>query len=320
MEKLHEGALIDNGGKRTNRFTLNKKKKWTKETVFALVIALIPLLGYFFFHGFPLIVSIGMLFTEVDGYDLGTMRWNDFANFTTVFSDVRFYKSIGITIWLASAQLVSLAIALVVSVLLTKITKGRKFLQVLFFIPYITSGVATAIIWNWVFDGYHGLLNSLLGTDIHWLGNLEDPSTLTWAIYVAIVWQSPGYGIVMFKAALDAVNPSLYEAAKLDGANEFKQFWYITIPSISATTLYLVFSGIMAGIGTFGHALLMAPVNWAQQAGFQDQGLTMMYYAYILGTQQANMHLASVVSWAMFVMSMPFALIVMKRQMKKSKE
>ncbi len=320
MEGLKEGIVSEYGQAGENRLPARKKKKWTKEAVFALIVVLIPLIGYFFFNAFPLFVSIGMLFTDMKGYDLGTMQWNNFENFSIVFGDMRFYKSIGITLWLATAQLVTLSIALVISVLLTKIVKGRKILQILYFVPYITSGVATAIIWKWMFDGYHGLINGLIGREIHWLNNDNNPSTLTWAIYVSILWQAPGYGIVMFKSALDAVNPSLYEAADLDGAGAFRQFWYITVPSIAPTTLYLVFAGIMAGFGTFSQALLLAPVDWGQRAGFQDYGLTMMYYAYILGTQQAKMHLASVVSWVLFFMTVPLALFVMKKQTKKSKE
>ena len=294
-----------------------KKHVWTKETVFALIVVLIPLIGYVVFNGLPVALSFSLLFSEIEGFDLSTIKWNNFANFQTVFSDERFWKSIWITLWIASAQLVTLAIALVISVLLAKRPRGRVFFQVLYFVPYICSSVAVAIMWKWVFDGNHGLLNALLGTRIDWLNNTENPSTLTWAIITSIIWQAPGYGIVMFKAALDSVNPALYEASEIDGANGFEQFWNITIPSIAPTTFYLLFTGVLAGFTTFDKATLMAPISWTQTAGYEDMGLTMLYYSYILGTQQYQMELASVVSWFLFVITMTLSVIVMKRRNKE---
>ena len=294
-----------------------KKHVWTKETVFALIVVLIPLIGYVVFNGLPVALSFSLLFSEIEGFDISTIKWNNFANFQTVFSDERFWKSIWITLWIASAQLVTLTIALIISVLLAKRPRGRVFFQVLYFVPYICSSVAVAIMWKWVFDGNHGLLNALLGTRIDWLNNTENPSTLTWAIITSIIWQAPGYGIVMFKAALDSVNPALYEASEIDGANGFEQFWNITIPSIAPTTFYLLFTGVLAGFTTFDKATLMAPISWTQTAGYEDMGLTMLYYSYILGTQQYQMELASVVSWFLFVITMTLSVIVMKRRNKE---
>lgn len=296
---------------------LKKKHVWTKETVFALVVVLIPLIGYVFFNGLPVALSFGLLFSDIEGVDLSTIRWNNFQNFKIVFSDPRFWKSIWITLWIASTQLVTLAIALVISVLLARKPRGRLFFQVLFFVPYICASVAVSIMWKWIFDGNHGLLNALLGTNIDWLNNTENPATLTWAIIVSIIWQAPGYGIVMFKAALDNVNPALYEASEIDGANHFVQFWKITLPSIAPTTFYLLFTGVLAGFTTFDKATLMAPISWTQTAGFEDMGLTMLYYSYILGTQKYQMELASVVSWFLFIITMTLSVIVMKKRNKE---
>lgn len=316
MEKQPELAMQEQN--KSSQTLLSKKKfVWTKETTFALIVVLIPIVGYLFFNGFPVVLSFGLLFNDLTGYDLSTMTWNNFANFVTVFKDPRFWKSIWITVWIASAQIVTLSIALVVSVLLSKKPKGRGFFQVLYFVPYICSSVAVAIMWKWVFDGNHGLLNAVLGTKIDWLNNTKNPSTLTWTIITAIIWQAPGYGIVMFKAALDAVNPALYEASEIDGANAFKQFWHITIPSIAPTTFYLLFTGVLAGFTTFDKATLMAPVSWTQTAGYEDMGLTMLYYSYILGTQKMEMELASVVSWFLFAITMTLSVIVMKKRNKE---
>ncbi|MBQ0099736.1 MAG: sugar ABC transporter permease, partial [Firmicutes bacterium] len=257
--------------------TFNKKKKWNKDAILGLIFILVPLIGFVLFHAFPVVISFMAQFVDMKGYDLKTMKWNSFANFKAVLNDDRFFKSIWITLWVASTELITLVIALIISVLLSQKVRGSKLFQVLFYIPHICSSVAVAFMWKWIFDGDHGLLNALLGTDIAWLNNTAHPETLTLAIIVAIIWQAPAYGIVMYKAAIGAINPSLPEAASLDGANGLQQFFHITIPSIAPTTFYLLFTGVLAGFMCFDKALLMAPVSWTQNAGHEDMGLTVMY-------------------------------------------
>ena len=311
--KKDKGQIITPTGKVLKR----NKFIWTKETTFALIVVLIPLFGYFFFNGFPFVLSFVLTVCDIEGYDLSTITWNNFENFRIVFSDTRFYKALWQTLWMASSELISLVVALTISVLLTRKVKGQGVFQILYFVPYICSGVAVAIMWNWILDGDHGLLNALLGTNISWLNNSENPATLTWAIMVANIWQAPGYGIVMFKAALDAINPALYEASEIDGAGPWIQFWSITIPSVAPTTFYLLFASVLTGLTMFDRATLMAPVSWTQTAGYNDMGLTLMYYVYILGTQRMEMELASVVSVVLFIVTLTLSVFIMKKRNEK---
>ena len=75
---------------------------------------------------------------------------------------------------------------------------------------------------EWIFSTDLGVINAILGKNIEWLNSYDHPTRLVWCVYVTILWQAPAYGIVMFKAALKNVNPSLYEAASIDGANGFE--------------------------------------------------------------------------------------------------
>lgn len=280
---------------------IRKKGKMNKEAVIGLVFILIPLLGYVVFRGFPLLFSFAAQFCDMQGYDISTLQWNNFANFQAVFTDQRFYKSIGITVWIYSAQLISLGIALVIAALLAQKVRGARVLEVIFFIPYICSTVAVASMWMWIFDARNGILNAILGTQIDWLANLDNPSTITWAIIAATVWASPAYGIIMYKAAFKGINPAYYEAASIDGANGLKKFWYITVPSLAPTTFFLLIQGVIAGFLSFTYPMLMWPDRWMQTAGIDDMALTMMYYVHILGNGRKQMNLASVVSWMLFI-------------------
>ncbi len=300
-----------------------KKRKFRAESAVGLAGALIPIIGFIFFNFFPIVVSFLAMFCDMEYYDLGSMKWNNFQNFINVFRDARFYKSLGITFWIASAQFVSLAIALLIAVLLKRNRKGSKLFLVLFFIPYICSSVAVAIMWGWIFDWQHGILNSILGTNINWLNNPVTPSTLTWAIIITIIWQAPGYGIVMYRVAFAAIDPSLYEASSLDGAGGFSQFWHITLPSVAPTTFFLLMAGILAGLMTFDAATILAPISWTGIAGQDDMALTLVYYIYVLTGFNApsymDMPKASVISWVLFLMTFIFAFgtfIVRNRRMK----
>lgn len=296
-----------------------KKKRIGAEGVIGLIFILVPLVGYVIFRGFPLLSSFAALFCDMEGYDISSLTWNNFQNFREIFTDTRFYKSILITLWVYSAQIISLLIALIVAALLVQKIKGSRLLEVIFFVPYVCSAVAVTSMWMWIFDARNGILNAILGTQIDWLANLEHPSTITWAIILATVWSSPAYGIVMYKAAFKGINPAYYEAAEIDGANGFHKFFYITLPSIAPTTFFLLIQGVIAGFLSFTYPVLMWPDNWMQTAGIDDMALTLMYYVHILGNGRRQMNLASVVSWVLFVLMGSLTFLLFKLQKRREK-
>lgn len=316
-------AEQNNSGPKRNSRDLRKKKRWNATQWMCFAIVLIPLIAYLVFNGFPIAISFVSMFTDMRKNNLSTMHWNNFENFVGytdaygvfhngVFNDPRFWKSWGITLWLASAQIVSLLIALLIAVLLEQKIKGAKVFQVLFFIPYICSSIAVAVMWSWIFAYKNGILNSIFHTNINWLNNVDNPYTLTWAVFVTILWTAPCYGIVMFKAALKNVNPSLYEAASLDGANAFQKFWYITLPSIKSVTYFLILAGITAGLTVFDQVTVLAPVQWTQVAGPNDAGLTIMYYIYLQGVESGEMEYAAVMSWMLFFVMFALSFVFIK--------
>lgn len=307
-----------------------KKKKWRMESKIAFVVALIPLLGFVIFNGFPLIISFIGMFCNVDLYDLTNIHWNNFEGFKSVFIDRHaynlfyfdlskyFYKSIGITAWIASTQLITLLIALFIATLLRERFVGNKLFQILFFIPYICSTVAVALMWRWIFDWEGGILNSIFGTDTKWL---EDPKTMTWCIIIATIWSAPGYGIVMYKAAFSNINSALYEAAAVDGANAWHKFRHVTLPGISPTTFFLLQAGVSAGLLTYDLAQLVIPDAWGVPGGNESMGLTLMRLVYFLitnsTTTDANgvsymVSCASVISWLLFVVTGVLSMIMFR--------
>ena len=316
--------------------TPKKKKPLRTESKIALVVAVIPLLGFIIFNGFPLLISFIGMFCNVDLYDLGNIQWNNFEGFKSVFIPRHafdlfyfdlskyFYKSVVITIWIASVQIVTLLISLFIATLLREKFAGSKLFQVLFFIPYICSTVAVALMWRWIFDWEGGILNSILGTDTKWL---EDPKTMTWCIIIAIIWQAPGYGIVMYKAAFSNINNALYEAAAIDGANAWQKFRNVTLPGISPTTFFLLQAGVGAGFLTYDLAQLIIPNAWGVPGGNESMGLTLMRLVYFLitnsTTTDANgvsymVSCACVISWLLFVVTGTLSMILFRQREKSA--
>lgn len=296
-----------------------KRKRIGAESVIGLIFILVPLAGYVIFRGFPLLISFAAQFCDMEGFDISSLKWNNFQNFSAIFTDTRFYKSILITLWVYSAQIISLLIALIVAALLAQKIKGSRLLEVIFFVPYVCSAVAVTSMWMWIFDARNGILNAILGTQIDWLANLEKPSTITWAIILATVWSSPAYGIVMYKAAFKGINPAYYEAAEIDGANGWHKFYYITLPAIAPTTFFLLIQGVIAGFLSFTFPVLMWPDSWMQTAGIDDMALTLMYYVHILGNGRRQMNLASVVSWVLFVLMGSITFLLFRWQKRREK-
>ena len=132
---------------------------------------------------------------------------------------------------------------------------------------------------------------------------MEHPRRLVFAIYVTIMWQAPAYGIVMFKAALKNVNPSLYEAASLDGAGAFAKFRHVTMPAIKSVFLFLLLCSITNGLAVFDSVKVLAPLSWTQEAGPENVALTINYYIYNKGVASMDMELAAVASWVLFIVS-----------------
>lgn len=285
-----------------------------------LIIVFIPIVTYFIFNGFPVVLSFISMFTDMRANNLATMEWNGFENFKLVFTDERFWGAWKTTLILATAQFVTLIIALIIAVLLEQKVKGAKVLQVIYFIPYICSGVAVAIMWMQVFNQDVGFLNAVLGQKINWLWDVDHPMRLIFCVYVTIVWQAPAYGIVMFKAALKNVNPALYEAASLDGAGGFYKFWHVTMPSIKSVFLFLLLSSITQGLAVFDAVLVLAPMDWNLIAGPKDVGLTINYYIYIMGVKKTEMEYAAVMSWFMFIITFLISFPVIRARNKASEE
>ena len=203
------------------------------------LVILIPVLSNFYYS-----------FTSWSG--IGTAKWIGLANYSRLLSDSEFLAAFTRNIiWTIIFLTVPMGMALLGAFLLSRIQRLRLLFRILYFIPYIVATVVSTSIWQFLLSPDHGIGVQLgkIGVpfvgDINFLGN---PDTALGAVALVNIWAWWGYLLIIFFAAMQSVNPSLYEAAQLDGANAWQQFYAVTLPTIRPT---LMFMSLMTIIWSF---------------------------------------------------------------------
>jgi len=174
------------------------------------------------------------------------------TNFHLLLADRAFWHAMLNSALFTLTVPVNLILALALASLLAQPLRMRGLLRTLYFLPVVTSTVAVAMVFSWVYHPEFGLLNyglSLIGIDgPNWLG---DPRTALPALMMMSVWKGLGYSMVIYLAGLSAIPPELYEVAALEGANAWHRFWQITVPLLKPTTVFLAVTGVIGSFQVF---------------------------------------------------------------------
>lgn len=276
-----------------------KRRRISKEGLSGFSLAFIPVLGYCIFSLVPMVLAIVMAFMHIRGYSFDGATFVGLDNFMDVLTDSLFWKSIVNTLYMSLSTFINILLALFVAFLLTKNIKGKKVFRTIYFIPYVCSVVAITLMWQWIFNYNYGIVNRLItaagGEAINWLG---DSRYFVPTLLIISVWSGTGYGIILYGAALTNVNSSLYEAAKVDGANSFKSFIHITVPAISPTTFYLLITGIIGALQEFARPQILS-----SSGGPDNSGITVVFYLFRRAFSYYEMGPASAAAWilALFI-------------------
>ncbi len=193
--------------------------------------------------------------------------------------------------------------------LLAALLLNREFIRfkalfrVGFFIPCITTMVAVAVIWRWLYNPEFGLLNLALG----WLGLspqnwLADQWLALPSLIVMAVWKGFGYNMIIFIAALQAIPEDLYESADIDGANETQQFWHITLPMLRETTVFVTIMTSIGFLQFFAEPYVMTG------GGPLNQTMSVVLYMYNHGFKFYNLGYASSIAYVLFALILAFTL------------
>lgn len=186
--------------------------------------------------------------------------------------------------------------------------RWRNFLRFAFFSSHLVGAVFVAVIFAVLLTPRHGMVNKVIGAVFPFIGTetqwLARPALAMPAILMASLWVSVGYGMVYFLAALQAVDPQLYEAAEVDGSGRWGRFWHVTLPEIAPVVKFLV---LVSLIGAF--QLFELPwVLFQQTTGPAGHGLTIVMYLYAMGIETGDVGYAAAVGWVLAVLVLLISL------------
>lgn len=209
---------------------------------------------------FPILWALVISFQDSDIVTTG--KWVGLKNYVSAFTTEGgiFLKSIENTLYYTVITVIAnILIALILAGLIQKRGKiAKTFFLAAFYLPAVSSSVIVAITWKWIFNSEYGLLNYLLSlvhiAPIRWL---SDPNVVLNSITLSTILTIPATGVVLFNAAMASIPPEFYEAAQIDGAGPIQRWWYITLPLIKSTTLYLVVLYTIASFQVFEKFFVM---------------------------------------------------------------
>ena len=255
--------------------------------------------GVFFF--LPVVAAVAVSFTDFDIYalaDFGNLRVVGLQNYVRLLQTPLFWQAFGNTLYFVVIGVpLSLGTSLGLALLLhSRLVRFRDLFRTALFAPVVTTLVAVAVIWRYLFNTQYGLINYVLGglgiAPIDWLG---DPSWAMPAIIVFAVWKNFGYNMLILLAGLQAIPDALYEAARIDGASSWGQFRHVTLPMLGPVVA-------MVNILTIaGYFQLFAEPYVMTQGGPLQSTVSVLYFMYEEGFKWWNLGSASAVAFMLFL-------------------
>ncbi len=272
------------------------KNQTLRDAVVGYAFLLPNIIGFLLFTLGPILFSFLISF----------FHWNlfsspvfvDTANYSEMFFSTgsQFWSQFGNSMFFLLVVPVQMAIALMTAYLLNENLRGSLVFKVIFFLPVVLSIVSVAIIWGYVLDTEHGLLNVVLGlVGIQRIAWLYDFAWIKVGISLLVVWQGSAFSTIVYFAALQGIPDQLYEVATLDGANRWRQFWNITLPLLAPTHFFLGITGVIGALQLF------API-YVMTHGTAGGAQNIIIEIYLKAYHEFQIGYASALSWILFLL------------------
>jgi multiple sugar transport system permease protein len=265
------------------------------------------LIGIFFF--LPVAASFLLSITDFDIYavgDLANARFVGLRNYAELAGNPLFWTAVRNTFYFALVGgPITVAVALAAALLVNaRVVRFKSVFRTIYFVPFVTTLVAVAIVWRYLYNPQYGLLNYVLGLagidPVNWLG---DPKWAMPAIILLAVWKNFGYHMLIFIAGLQAVPDELYEAAELDGAGAIRRFWHVTLPMLAPTFFFV---GVVTMIGYFQ---LFAEPYVMTMGGPLRSTTSLVLLMYEEGFRWWRMGVAAAIAFVLFVLILGWTLV-----------
>ena len=269
--------------------------------------------AYLFLAPGVLIFSVFTLAALIFAFYLTFHRWSiiepekpyvGLTNYDDMVHDERFLQAVLNTIYFTGASVpITMAIGLGLALLLNQPVRGRAIFRTAYYLPVVTPFVVSALLWKWLYNGEFGLFNyyllkgHIIDEPLLWL---SDKDLAMPAVVLMSIWSGVGFSMVVYLAGLQAIPEELYESAKLDGAGTLRRVWYITVPMLRPTTLFLLVIGIISSLQVFTQIFVMT------SGGPVNKTTTMVYYMYLWAFKYYDMGYASTLAFGLFAMLLVF--------------
>ncbi len=283
-------------------------KGLVREHLTPLVFTVTTMVLFAIFFVWPGSLGLYYSFTSYRGVPW-TLKWVGLENYVTLFGDADFYKALGRTVlYTALAVPLHYVVALAISVLLvSRHMRGATGARLVFFFPWLISPIVVGIIWRWLFGESFGFVNFVLQMvnlpAVRWQ---TDGNLALVVMLLAGTWGGTAFTMLLFIAALKNIPRSYYEAASIDGASEWRQFWSITLPLLRPTSFLVIL------LGTIGSMKEFALIQALNDGGPGTQNMLMVQYIYKTGFENTKIGYASAVSMVLMLILMVVAIVQMR--------
>ncbi len=272
----------------------------------------LPFVLLFLIFGlFPIAFSLYLVFHSWDPVQgVQSMQFVGMENLAFALDDPLVWTSLGNTLWLAVASglpqhLVAIPLAYLIN---ERLGRWRNTAMGVYFLPYITSTVAIAIMFSTLFSTDYGAINALLqslaqseflapwlpASNVDWLGQ---PHTIKPVVALVVFWRYVGFNTILYVAAMQSIPRDLYEAARMDGAGGLRIFWHITLPQLKPMMYFGVTLTVIGGLQLFEEPFILT----GGKGGIEYAGMTTAMYMYRTAFEFNDFGLASAISWLLFV-------------------
>ncbi|MCE7983683.1 MAG: sugar ABC transporter permease [Caldilinea sp. CFX5] len=289
----------------------SRRKRWLrfKATLHAYLYLLPTLLGLLIFSAGAILASFFISFTN---WQLVLPPvWIGLRNYTDLLQLPEFWQVLRNTVYYTVGYVpLALILPLFMALLVNQKLKGITFFRTTYFLPVVTSGVAIALVWGWMYNPSFGVINYLLDKLFGIAGPrwLADPAWAMPSLIIIGVWHSLGYNMVIYLAGLQGIPQELYEAARIDGAGWWAQFRYLTVPLITPTAFFILVLSIIGSFQVWTITYLLT------QGGPAGATLTLSYYIYQQGFEWFHMGFAAALAYVLFAIVFVVTMIQFKLQ------
>lgn len=284
-----------------------KIKKFLYSQKAAPYVFVLPfILSFAIFWIYPLFSTVKMSFQSILP---GEVEWVGFANYAKLLKDTAFHTAIKNSFtYMVLTLMFLIPFPMLFAVLIdSNLVKAKGFWKALLYLPALTSVVISGMLFRLMFSEYStGQMNMILqffGKEpIAWLKN---GTTAMFALLLLACWRWTGVNMLYFLSGLKGIDASLYESAEIDGANGWKKFWYITIPLLKPTTIYVLTISVYAGLAMFLESFML----WAGNSSPKNIGLTIVGYLYKRGIEKNQLGYASAVGLVLLLIALAINVV-----------